>query len=409
MASSRSENQFKADLLRFLNVRSCVEHLLGADYRALLASVRRDPNQHRFLFCFDRFDTEIQKYRKDLKQKNLPDDQRVKRVQREAFWIQGPVELIDNLRSPDQYSPNQEFYKLVGPFVDFCVPLPKDRLYEVQHRRRDAVVGETNEEINWQPYELLTILRKRLQMLWSVQDEHFDKSGLASLRKRFDAMIDVSGRKLPDKSEIRVNGAIFPIDLFLNVLRHTFFRPRDIILYYARIVLAVELSHKRGQKLSPSALSRYISETTYKIVEEEFIGEFSDTFKNMQAVLYLFRGSPQVFGLSHLSGLLDGVKFQIYAEDDLVDLGKKIRFLYELGFLGVRAKEAQIGGVTGEDFDFYFFNPKIAPNLEQKEVLHALVFAIHPVFIEFLTLKLNSSSPVLLLNWEWVDDLDHME
>lgn len=128
----------------------------------------------------------------------------------------------------------------------------------------------------------------------------------------------------------------------------------------------------------------------------------------MLPVLHLFRGSPQVLSLADLAAILEGVRFQIYAEEDVVDLGKKIRFLYELGFLGVRAEVAQLGGISSQDYDFYFFNPRIAPNLEQEKVLSAVRFAIHPVFIEYLTLKLNATAPVLLLTWERVDELDQV-
>ncbi|PZR31479.1 P-loop ATPase, Sll1717 family [Caulobacter segnis] len=405
-ASTRSEGEFKSDLLRSLNVQACTERLLGPGYGALLEIVRRDSRQRRFLFCLDRFDTEIQKYRKDLSAHNISDEERRRREGREVFWIQGLVEMIDHLRSPDHFSLNQEFYKKIGPLVDFCVPLPKDRLYEVQLRRRDAIVGDINEEINWQPYELLTMLRKRLQVIWRISDAHLDKEHWPNARDRYDRVIELSRRKMPKTSEIRMNGAVFQTDLFLNVLRHTFFRPRDVIIYYARIVLAVEAAHRRTQPLNTATIGRLISEQTYKIVEEEFLGEFSDTFKNLRVVLHRFRGAPQLMELKELKNKLDDVRFEIYGEDDIVDLGPKIRFLYEIGFIGVSANGSQIGNISAVDYDFYFFNPRVAQNLEELAVLESVKFAIHPVFIEYLTLRLNAAKPVMLLTWDKIDELD---
>lgn len=405
-ASSRSESEFKADLLRLLNVNSCVEHLLGTDYRNLVSLTVGDVGQRRFLFCLDRFDTEIQKYRKDLKDRNIPEEERRRRERREVFWIQGLVELIDHLRSPDQSPSNHNFYKVVGPMLDFCVPLPKDRLYEVQLRRRDSIISDIQDEINWQPYELLTMLRKRLQNLWNISDAQIDKSKHTDAIQRYDKVIEQSGRRMPRSSEIRMNGRVFSLDLFLNVLRHTFFRPRDVIIFYSRIVLGVEISHRRSDKLSAAAVSRMISEQTFKIVEDEFLQEFSDTFKNIREVLHVFRGSSQLLELHELGSKIQDLHFEIYAEEDIIEIGAKIRFLYELGFLGVCAKTDQLGSISTRDYEFYFFNPRIAQNLEHQEVLQSLKFAIHPVFIEYLTLRLNAPEPVMNFSWDRIDELD---
>lgn len=408
-ASSESEAEFKADLSRMVNVQACTEYLLGANYQKIISITKSDRGKRRFLFCLDRFDTELQKYRKDLKDRHFSDQERARRENREVFWIQGLVEMIDHLRSPDRFSLNQDFYKLIGPHVDFCVPLPKDRLYEVQQRRRDAIVGDIKEEINWQPYELLTMLRKRLQVVWRISDAEIDNSPATRAKQRYDQLLEKSGRKLPANVQIRLNGTSFATDLFLNVLRHSFFRPRDVLIYYARIVLRAEMSARRGQRVSSDAVAKCISEETFRIVEEEFVGEFSDTFKNIREVLNLFSASNQILTLDELISKMDGVRFEIYGEEDMVGFGRKIRFLYEIGFLGISALDSQLGGVSSDDYDFYFFNPRIAQNLEQTQVLKALKFAIHPVFIEFLSLQMNSPVPIMMLTWDKVEDMDNFE
>jgi hypothetical protein len=407
-SSSRSESEFKADLSRLINVQACTEYLLGHGYRKLLSITESDNTGRRFLFCLDRFDTEIQKYRKDSKDQNVPEDERRRREKREVFWIQGLVELIDSLRSPDYFSQNQAFYRLFGPHIDFCVPLPKDRLYEVQVRRRDAVVGDIYDEISWQPYELLTMLRKRLQIVWNIGDEKIDKDRRNALQ-RFQQVLLLSGRRLPLSVQIRLNGATFACDVFLNTLRHSFFRPRDILIYYARIITGVEMGNRRGKHISADMVAKYISEASYRVVEDEFLGEFSDTFKNIRDVVHLFRASKQILNYEEITSKIDGVNFKIYGEDDLSDQGKKIKFLYEIGFLGVSSPTVQLGGVSKDDYDFYFFNPRIALNLEQFEVLSVLSYAIHPVFTEYLSLQMNANAPVMMLDWDKIDQLDRFE
>lgn len=404
-ASNKSESAFKADLLRLINVQSCTEFLLGKQYNGLRSFVQSDERQRSFLFCLDRFDTEIQKYRKDLKERALADVERIRREQREVFWIQGLVELIDHLRSPDFASPNHDFYKLIGPLVDFCVPLPRDRLYEVQLRRRDAIVGEISEEINWQPYELLTMLRRRLEIVWGIPPGDVAKKGTRA-RGRYEQVLAKSGRSIPNQVDIRINGAIFQVDLFLNVLRHSFFRPRDVLLHFSKIIARVELARERNESVSPAYVARIISEQTHRIVEEEFLGEFADTFSNLREVLNYFRASPQILTRDDLYARVASVRFGMYGQDDIVDFGRKVRLLYEIGFLGVCSSGVQLGGVSFDDYDFYFFNPRFASNLERAEVLESLSFAIHPVFIEHLSLKMNSKGPVMMLTWEKIEERD---
>jgi hypothetical protein len=405
-ASNNNETEFRSDLLQSLNVQACTEFLLGHGFRGLRQAIEADTHQRRFLFCLDRFDTEIQKYRKDLKERNVAAVDRARRELREVHWIQGLVEMIDHLRRPDNFSLNQSFYKTIGPWVDFCVPLPRDRLYEVQLRRRDSIVGEIDEEIRWQPKELLTMLRKRMQVVWGIGDEQLDRSVFRNARKRYDRVLEMSGRKIPNMINVTINGAKFPIDLFLNVLRHTFFRPRDINIYYARILSAVEAAHKRNEEVSPQVMGRLISEQTYRVVVHEFLGEFSDTFLNIRDVVHLFRASPQLLNLGELEARLVDVRFRMYGGEDIVELGAKIRFLYEIGFLGVSSSVGQLGYISQDDYDFYFVKPRLAAALEQPAVLEACKFALHPVFIEYLTLRLNGTKPVMSLDWDIVETMD---
>jgi len=403
---TRSEAVFRSGLVSRINVQACTESLLGAGCAGLLHAVRRDPSKRRFLFCLDRFDTEMQKYRKDLQLQNLSEAERQRRENREVFWIQGLVEMIDSLRMPDAASPNQEFYRAIGPIVDFCVPLPKDRLFEVQKRRRDAVVGDIFEEINWQVYELLTMLRKRLQAIWNIPDSDIDRAVYKGAKDRYFRVLELSQRKMPTAVDISINGNRYSSDLFLNVLRHTFFRPRDILTYFARIILAVEAAHRRGQPLQRSAVARLISQQTWKVVEEEFIGEFSDYFKNIREVMDLFSGGPQLLSYEELVEKLEDVRFEVYGDDDIVAFARKVRMLYEIGFLGVCSAKGHLGDIPRDDYDFFFFNPRIAPAIEKTEVLKRLKFAIHPVFIETLSLDLQAQKPVMMLTWERVSELD---
>lgn len=410
-ASTHDEGEFRRDLTHALTVQSCTELLLGSGYESIIEYIQNDPTNRRFLFCLDRFDTEIQQYRKDTIQRVHDPIERATREAREVSWIQALVELIDNLRSPDYFSLHQGFYKTFGPHVDFCVPLPKDRIVEVQRRRRDSISGPAQEEILWQPLELLTALRKRLQQVWDISDEQLDKRNREDATERFNRCVDLSRRKIPQTTTIRIGTAEYDIDLFLGVLRHTFFRPRDVMIYYSKIVSYIEgINQRKGLVPNSAAIKRLISHSTNRIVEEEFIGEFGDTIVNLRDILRRFRGQPEILAFRELEVLIGDIPFQLFADEQIKEVGQKIRVLYEIGFLGVVCtKSHSIGGFPIEDFHFYFINTQIASSLEMEEINKQLVYAVHPVFIETLNLKLGGHKPVLYLNWDQIREWDQYD
>jgi TIR domain len=135
-STTENESAFSLDLVGKINLTNCTFGLLGSNFGNCYELIANDQLNRKILFCFDRFDTEIQKYRKDMKARALSEVDKSLWEEREVYWIQGLVEMIDLLRSPDLFSMNQDFYKKFGELIDFCVPLPRDRLYEVQQRRR---------------------------------------------------------------------------------------------------------------------------------------------------------------------------------------------------------------------------------------------------------------------------------
>jgi TIR domain len=405
-APSSTEEQFKLFLTEKLNVRNCTEMLLGENYSEVQFAIKSDINNRKILFCLDRFDTEIQKYRKDLADRKLDEDTRRDWELREIQWILSLVEMIDHLRSPDYFSLNQEFYKTFGPIVDFCVPLPRDRLIEVQRRRRDSIVGASHEEICWSPAELLTMLRKRLQIVWEIEEVKIDKAKFHTARKRFDQLQILANRNLPKIVEMELGSRKYPIDIFLYALRHSFFRPRDILIYFSGVIASLEAARRRHSELTSHAIKAIISKLTFRVVKEEFIGEFTDTIKNLDEVMQKFRFSQQIIDFSFLSSQLESVNFALYGGDYETRLAVKIRILYEIGFIGICSQNGQIGGVPSDTFQYFFFAPMLVDAVDNLEVAQQLSYAIHPAFVEYLNLRTGPHPPVMYFNWESIENDD---
>src|SRR5581483_9394031 len=99
------------------------------------------------------------------------------------------------------------------------------------------------------------------------------------------------------------DGRTITTPLFFYILRHTFWRPRDILLHYAKI-LALDRDFKKKRLLvSSEVIRRVVRDTNYEIIKSEFINEFSQTIYEFEAIVEAFRGHKQFMSFSELAEL----------------------------------------------------------------------------------------------------------
>lgn len=333
-ARTDDESIFRRDILQAITLRRFLFRVFGVNFGRLRTGIHENGNK-RFLFCFDRFDTEIQQYRKNDIMQSI--EVRQKRSEREISWLSSLVLLVNRTRRPDQLSEDRDIYEFLSR-IKFLVVLPYDRIEEVRRTQRDAISSETIEEIRWQPKELLTMLRKRIQVLYNVPDENLKKELNRDAIKRFEICKSAACPSLPDQSYVLYGNTKFPMNLFLYVLRHTFFRPRDIIIHYASILGYMKSIEGRGKRNVSEAIREIISQESRRIVEYEFIGELRDTWTNIDEIINLFMGSDQVMSAKRLEEVLRNLTFKFYHQgSDLNTFSAKAEFLYHIGFLGFRS------------------------------------------------------------------------
>jgi hypothetical protein len=109
-----------------------------------------------------------------------------------------------------------------------------------------------------------------------------------------------------------------------------------------------------------------------------------------------------------VSEILAPISFDFaLGEEDVHDVQSKIRFLYRIGFLGVKgdAPDREKLGINGEHA-FVFnegmvpFRGAIAPELSRFE------FLIHPLFCEFLQLDTTNQELILVYTWQYLKDME---
>jgi hypothetical protein len=137
-APDRKEIAFRAYLREQFNLSRLVEFVLGSGAKGLSILFAHAPSA-RILFCLDRFDTDIQMFRKDaLRWKSQGDEGGVVHLHTEIRWLHGLVSVVAESKARDRLSPDKKVFDLFRQ-LDFFVVLPKDRLLEIQAGMRDAV------------------------------------------------------------------------------------------------------------------------------------------------------------------------------------------------------------------------------------------------------------------------------
>lgn len=402
-ASAENEETFRQDVLQGISIKRFLFDIFGNEFSKLNSSVYARGNK-RFLFCVDRFDTEIQQYRKI--DAGLDPITRDRRAEREVNWLSSLTDFVNRTLRPDRLDKDVNVYEFFSK-VKFLVVLPYDRVEEIRRHQRDSIASESVEEIYWQPKELLTMLRKRIQVLRGISDADFGKDNHKDALARFRNLCRIACPELPEGSFIALGAKKFEMDLFLYVLRHTFFRPRDVLIHYAAILAYLESVNGRYPRDTSGPIREIVSYQSQRIVDLEFLGELRDAWTNIDDVMKLFMGGEQILSNRDMTEIIGATDFKFhYSDSNITELSEKLEFLYGIGFLGFRSTR-QVGSARNHDwFNFKFLSSGGALPFDSPKVMRHVELAIHPIFIESLFLQTSHVRPVLRLDWNRVNEMD---
>ena len=189
--------------------------------------------------------------------------------------------------------------------------------------------------------------------------------------------------------------------LLMYVLRHTFWRPREVLVYYAAILALAEDMKRWSYEVTTEAIRNCVKATTRQIIESEFLTEFRSTIVNIEEIIRQFKRRPAILDFDALGEILLPLNFK-FATGHLDDTGtiEKIQFLYEIGFLGVKA-DKQLRDQFGLDMDdaFYFNEGSSLFMGTDEDDIKVWQFMIHPIFTEYL--RLNTEGVDLALQYDW--------
>lgn len=349
----------------------------------------------RILFSLDGFDFDFEKFKKDcLLYKDF--DLLKKRALFDIDWLGSLIQILfDKSTTKNQSHP---LFKL----IDFCITIPEDRYLELKKCDRDAYRFLTKSHtINWTGIELLNLIRKRLEDYTSFETKKSTPSGIKiPLPNRLDEIMKAKFEAIPNQIKIEFKGIIQSLDLFNYVLRHTFWRPREIITYYHELLTMHKVYEKYNDPITEDDVKLTIRRHTYHIINEEFIGEFDTSLINIEDIISAFRNCKQILNYDSIFQILKNIHFNFIASDkELVDnnsLEDKIEYLFKIGFLGFVLDDKQIRSLNSHKYAFVFNEGRFITKYINHDTYNKQMFVIHPIFCEYLGLQLDDNKEFVL-------------
>src|SRR5690606_33208944 len=96
---------------------------------------------------------------------------------------------------------------------------------------------------------------------------------------------------IPQEVDVQIGDNINRVTTFRYLLRHTFWRPRDIIFVLAAMLTTHSVLSKRRMRFDQALLKEIVSRTTFDIINSEFINEYRTSITNITEIIGLFRES----------------------------------------------------------------------------------------------------------------------
>jgi hypothetical protein len=350
----------------------------------------------KFLVSLDGFDDAFDSFRVNTMRSG---DRRImaERAHFEIDWLRSILSFT--LRA-HRYNDNYLYSRL-----EFCIAAPLDRFLEVARINRDSyrAIGRWH-SIQWSGIELSILLRKRLEYV--ISNDYESPRNLSPEERLAHVLNSRPLRMFPKEISFQYNDTTISIPLFIYVLRHTFWRPREVLIYYSRLLALVDSLKKWNKDITTESLRRCIKRTTETIIKNQFLNEFKTSLLNIEEVIHSFKKQPNILDYDKLVSIVHPVDF-IFATDTCfaATIVEKLRYLYDVGFIGFFLSKNQQQRLGSSHKHSFIFNegPLIFShdNIDEADICE-FKYLIHPIFCEYLMLNTDDSDFTLVFDWEYL-------
>jgi energy-coupling factor transporter ATP-binding protein EcfA2 len=372
-----------------------------------------DKCSRRILITMDKFDAESETLRTEKASTSVYK----KAIDFEAKWLNSFLETVYSMRENSTRTPLAGLYKI----LDFCLCIPHDRFSEFILWNRDAYkYNNAVVDLYWSGVELAIMLRKRLEYLYPRLRDIWKKGDLKKPEEILQFCLKSQFPQMPEEIHLHFEQVLDgkkthierKIPLFQYVLRMSFWRPRDILEYFAGIISYVS-SYKNADNISVDDMQEMIKKDikmhSAKVIDNEFLREYSSVIHNIREIVLQFDGCNQLLSWDELFRILDNVEFNVYGEK-LSTVEQKFSVLYEIGFLGVFPTTSYREMYAILHDHAFVFNERryLLTGLGSKE-FHKCRFIIHPIFTERLKLIINVDGVLCLYDWDYLHRIENLD
>lgn len=293
-------------------------------------------------------------------------------------------------------------YQLLGT-AHFCITIPLDLYQEVkEHHERDSYQWLTScRSLEWSGHELALMMRKRIEKLSSCE---INKVKYPSPKERLTKALDDIYPGLPKEIPVTIGSRVVRYPIFIYVLRHSFWRPREIILHFVGLISSFEF-FKSSIPIEEADVKAIVKEQAKALISSEFIDEFKSTITNIEEIIEHFRDGKQYFEWSEFLAFISGIELVYFSPHDKKPSNglHKARLLYEIGFIGIRLTDEQMANHRRPRTVFSFCEGMVIFDEISRESFIGTVVCIHPAFIEYLGLRIHPDQEIAMdIDWEYV-------
>jgi len=377
------EEFFNSDIESQFNFSGFIDFTIGKSTNIELEKYLEHFPQ-KFLITFDGFDTEIERFREQ--ESFYENDSLFQKVSFEIDWLHSLLLLVNDIK---QLKTGNE---ILDDKLDFCLTIPNHRYLEILNADVDSYRFQNRRKnLVWSGIELLIFLRKRLAVLANYEI----KNKSTTPWDAYEEVMKECFPSIPQIVEFEFNGRPINLNLFFYVLRHTFWRPRDILLYFAHIITLCEDCKQNGHEISHEAIRTTIANLTFEIIKDDFKNEYKGVLRNLDDILNVFIKSNQILAFQDVEDKLYKVDFEfVVVQNDEIksDVVFKIKFLYKIGFFGILVNQDIKDKYNLFSDHIFIFNEgcKLLKKVN-KETLKEYNFIIHPIFCEYLELTTKNN------------------
>jgi ABC-type oligopeptide transport system ATPase subunit len=402
LKARNNQKYFWSDIKSTFTINEMLNFIIKKKRLACFYDILKECKK-RILITLDGFDLKFDEFRNNTS-KYIMQEQKNNRIEMERTWILSLMELCYDIKL--KINMHNPLYEI----VDICLTIPQDRFFELRNSIRDSIKYTFGRvvNLNWSGIELALLIRKRLEFINNYSTKKDDP-----VEKRFLEVLQNCYPSIPTVLQLSFDGRDFPIGLFQYMLRMSFWRPRDIIIFFSSIIPLAELSGYQGIKISSDLIERNLKGRAINIIKDEFISEYSTVIENIKDIILSFRFKNQILTLAECSDIVECINFNL---PKCVTIYDKIRLLYEIGFLGIYASPdyKQMYNL-GHPHAFIFNEGKIALTGLEAEMNSNHEFdifskqckiIIHPIFTEYLNLKLNAHEVLCNYSWEYLKAME---